>query len=194
MTMELSNRSLRLYVPSDALGTVGVEDAAYEPRTGRFTAIVMAPANDPRAVRHRITGRLHKMTEVPVLNRRMLSKEVITKRDIKWLRVRSDRLRRNVVVNADNLIGMATKRGLRPETPVQSSSIQRPVLVAKGSLVTIYLNVPKMSLTAQGKALENGSDGDTVQITNVRSKKIIEAVVTGMNRVSAQPVGFTVMN
>ncbi|NQV83381.1 MAG: flagellar basal body P-ring formation protein FlgA [Rhodospirillales bacterium] len=194
MTMELSNRMLRLYVPAGSLATVGVEDASYEPRTGRFTAIVTAPANDPRAQRHRITGRLHKMTEVPVLNRPVLSKEVVSKRDIEWIRVRSDRLRRNVIVNADNLIGMAAKRGLRSGTPLQTSFVQRPILVAKGSLVTIYLNVPKMSLTAQGKALENGSDGDTVQIANTRSNKIIEAVVTGMSKVSARPAGFTAIN
>jgi flagella basal body P-ring formation protein FlgA len=194
MTLELSNRMLRLYVPADALATVGVEDAAYEPRTGRFTAIITAPANDPRAQRHRITGRLHKMTEVPVLNRRMLGKEVITKRDIKWIRVRSDRLRRDVIVNADDLIGMAAKRGLRPGTPLQASFVQRPILVAKGSLVTIYLKVPRMTLTTKGKALENGSDGDTVRIANTRSKTIIQAKVIGMGKVSARPTGFTMMN
>jgi flagella basal body P-ring formation protein FlgA len=194
MTMELSNRMLRLYVPADALATVGVEDASYEARTGRFTAIITAPANDPRAARHRVTGRLHKMTEVPVLNRRMTGKEVISKRDITWIQVRSDRLRRDAVVNIDELLGMAAKRSLRPGTPLRSSSIQRPILVAKGSLVTIYLKAPRMTLTTRGKALENGSAGDTVRIANIRSKTIIEAEVTGMGKVSARPVGFAMIN
>ncbi len=194
MIVELSNRMLRLYVPANTLATVGVEDVAYEPRTGRFTAIVMAPANDLRAPRHRITGRLHKMTDVPVLTRRMLGKEVISKRDIKWIRMRSDRLRRDVIVNADDLIGMAAKRGLRPGVPLQTSFVQRPILVAKGSLVTIYLKAPKMTLTARGKALENGSDGDTVRIANTRSNTIIEAEVTGMGKVSVLSVGLTAMN
>ena len=83
MTVELSNRLLRLYVASGSLATVGVEDVAYEPRTRRFTAIVVAPARDPRATRTRVTDRLVKITEVPVLNRRMLRNEVITKGDIK---------------------------------------------------------------------------------------------------------------
>ncbi|MBC8337888.1 MAG: flagellar basal body P-ring formation protein FlgA [Rhodospirillales bacterium] len=194
MTLQLSNRMMRLYVPAGVLATVGVDDAAYEPRTGRFTAIITAPANDPRAQRHRVTGRAHKMTEVPVLNRRVLAKEVITKRDIKWLRVRSDRLRRDAIVDAENLIGMAAKRGLRQGRALHASSVQRPILVAKGSLVTINLRVPKMTLTSQGKALENGSDGDIVRIANTRSNKVIEAEVTGMGKVSVLPTGFTVMN
>lgn len=194
MILELSNRLVRLYVPANTIAKVGVEDASYDPRTGRFTAIVMAPANDPRAIRHRITGRLHKMTEVPVLTRRIMGKEVISKRDIKWIRIRSDRIRRDTIIRANDLIGMAAKRGLNPGRPLHASVVQRPVLVARGSLVTISLKAPKMILTARGKALQNGSDGDTVRITNIRSNKIIEAEVTGMGKVSILSNGMTAIN
>jgi flagella basal body P-ring formation protein FlgA len=78
--------------------------------------------------------------------------------------------------------------------PIQTSAIQRPILVAKGSLVTIILRTPKMTLTAQGKALDNGADGDTVRITNSQSKKVIEAEVTGTARVAVVPSGSMAMN
>jgi len=194
MSVELSNRLMRLYVPTGALAQVGVEDISYEPRTGRFSAIIKAPANDPRAERNRVTGRLHEITEIPVLVRRMLKKEVITKRDIKWVRTRNDRIRRGTVLELDELIGMAVKRGLRADRPIQTSAIQRPILVAKGSLVTIILKAPKMTLTARGKSLDNGADGDTVRITNSQSKKVIEAEVTGTARVAVVPTGFMAMN
>ena len=167
MVLELSNRLVRLYVPAGSIAKIGVEDTSYDPRTGRFTAIIMAPANNPRAIRHRITGRLHKMTEVPVLARKILGKEVISQRDIKWIRIRSDRLRRDTILSANDLIGMAAKRGLRPERPLHTSVVQRPVLVSKGSLVTVSLVAPKMTLTTRGKALQNGSDGETVRIVNL---------------------------
>ncbi len=194
MSVELSNRMLRLYVPSGALAMVGVEDISYEPRTGRFSAIIKAPANDPRAARNRVTGRIHKVTEVPVLARRMLAKEVISKGDIEWIKMRSDRLRRGTVLAANQLIGMAVKRGLRPGIPIQISAVQRPILVSKGSLVTIILKAPKMILTAQGKALENGADGDTVRITNTQSNMVIEAEVTGVAKVAVLPTGYVAMN
>lgn len=60
--------------------------------------------------------------------------------------------------------------------------------------MTIILKAPKMILTALGKALDNGADGDTVRITNTQSKKVIEAEVTGMGRVSVLPTGFVAMN
>ena len=194
MSVELSNRLLRLYVASGSLATVGVEDVAYEPRTGRFTAIVVAPARDPRATRTRVTGRLIKITEVPVLNRRMLRNEVITKGDIKWIKVRGDRLRRGTITDSNELIGMAVKRGAKSGMPLQTGAIQRPILVAKGSLVTIILKAPKMILTVQGKALDNGADGDTVRITNTQSNKVIEAEVTGMGKVAVLLTGIVAMN
>ena len=78
----------------------------------------------------------------------------------------------------------AGKRGLCPEVPIQANSVQHPILVAKGSLVTNILKTPKMILTAQGKALDDGSDGDTVRISNSQSNNIIEAEVTGPARVA----------
>ena len=194
MVLELSNRLVRLYVPANAIAKVGVEDTSFEARSGRFTAIIMAPANDPRAIRHRITGRLHKMTEVPVLAHRVLGKEVIAKHDIKWISLRSDRLRRDTILTANDLIGMAAKRSLRPGIPLHSSVVQRPVLVAKGSLVTVFLLAPKMTLTTRGKALQNGSDGDTVRIINTRSNKIIDAEVTGIGKVSVLSISMTAIN
>lgn len=194
MSVELSNRLLRLYVPAGALARIGVEDISYEPRTGRFSAIIKAPADDPRAPNTRVTGRLHKITEIPVMARRMLKKEVISKRDIKWIKTRSDRVRRGTVMESNELIGMAVKRRLQEGRPVQISDIQRPILVVKGSIVTIILKAAKMTLTAQGKALDNGADGDTVRITNSQSKKVIEAEVTGPGRVAVVPTGSLAMN
>ena len=192
--VELSNRMMRLYVASDVAASVGVEDVSYEPRTGRFTAILVAPAGDPGATRTRVTGRLHRETDVPVPARRIQANEVITERDIKWVKVRQNRLPRGVIVDINELIGKSPKRWLRAGIPVRAANVQPPILVPKGSLVTIYLKVPRMMLTAQGKALENGSDGDVIRINNTQSNKVIEAEVTGVAKVAVLPPGKIVMN
>jgi flagella basal body P-ring formation protein FlgA len=55
--------------------------------------------------------------------------------------------------------------------------------VTKGNLVTIEMRNAGMSLSTQGKALEEGSLGDVIRVTNISSNKIIEAKVNGTNRV-----------
>ncbi len=189
MQVELSNRMLRLHVPGDATATVAVEDVTYDPRTRRFVAIVAAPADDPAARRIRVTGRLHRMTDVPVLTRRVLSGEVIREGDVKWIRIRGDRLQRDAIQDARDLIGKSPRRGLRAGVPVRVSDVRRPVLVPRRSLVTIVYLVRSMMLTAQGRALEDGGAGDTVRVTNTQSNIVVQAVVTGANRVSVLPAG-----
>ncbi len=50
-----------------------------------------------------------------------------------------------------------------------------------------------MTLTAQGRALEDGGAGDTVRVVNTQSNTVVQAVVTGANRVSVLPAGTIAM-
>ena len=194
LNVELSNRMLRLHVAGDSTATVTVEDAVYEPRTKRFTAIIVAPANDPSAKRIRVSGRLIKVSSVPVLARRVMSGELIGKGDIKWINVRSARLQRDIILDASNLVGKTPKRGLRADKPVRASEVRRPLLVAKSSLVTIVLRVPSMLLTSQGRALEQGSNGDTIRVVNTQSNNVIEAQIIGHGRVMVRTFDTVAMN
>ena len=189
MRVELSNRMLRIHVPGDSTATVAVEDVAYDARTRRFIAIVAAPADDPAARRIRVTGRVHKIIDVPVLTRRVLAGEVIRKRDVKWIAMRGDRLQRDTIQDSGTLIGKSPRRGLRAGVPVRVSDVRLPVLVPRRSLVTIMYRVRSMTLTARGQALEDGGAGDTVRVANTQSNTVVQAVVTGANRVSVQPAG-----
>jgi flagella basal body P-ring formation protein FlgA len=194
MQVDLDNRLLRLYVEGSANATVGVESATFDARSRRFSAYVTAPADDPAAQRIRVTGRLYQMKNIPVLVHPMGRNEIIRKRDIQLIKLRSDKIQRSSIVKAENLVGMAPRRNLRAGIPVRMSEIRRPLLVEKNSLVTIYLKTPLMSLSAKGKALESGGKGDTVRIRNNQSKHVIDAVVTGANTVSVQAFGRVALN
>lgn len=194
MQVELSNRRMRIYVASDADATLVVEDLDYEPRSRRFTAILAVPAEGPSAKRVRVTGRIHKVSEVPVLARAMLPGEVISADDVQWILVRTGRLGFNIILGIEDLVGKEPRRGLRAGNPVRTTDVRRPILVPRGSLVTMILRRPSMLLTAQGKAMENGSDGDTIRIINTQSSTVIEAVVIGAGKVSVRPVDHLVMN
>ena len=189
MQVELSNRMLRIHVPGDSTTTVAVEDVAYDARTRRFIAIVAAPADDPAARRIRVTGRVHRVIDVPVLTRRVLAGEVIRERDVKLIAMRGDRLQRDTIQDSGALIGKSPRRGLRAGVPVRVSDVRLPVLVPRRSLVTITYRVRSMTLTARGRALEDGGAGDTVRVANIQSNTVVQAVVTGVNRVSVQPAG-----
>ena len=186
--LELSMQLSRVHVASDVRANVGVDDVTYDPRTRRFAAVVSIPAGDPAGEKLRLTGRLHNVVKIPVPARIVNRGDIIGERDVKWIRIRADRVLPDTITTLDDLKGMAAKRGLRPDDLVRTADIERPILVERGSLVTVSLQYGPMALTAQGKALESGAMGDTVRIVNSRSKKVFEGEVSGPGRATVQVV------
>jgi flagella basal body P-ring formation protein FlgA len=186
MEIHFSTRNLSIHVAGGGISDIGFENINFNTRTLQFSAMMHAPAGDPSAPRKRVTGRLHGTTEIPVAARRILKGEIIKKSDLRWFKVRTSRLQNDTISNLADLIGKTPRRGIREGKAIRSSTIQRPVLVKKGSLVTIILRAKKMLLTAQGKALQPGSEGDIIRIANTQSNHTIEAEVIGSGRAAVR--------
>jgi len=160
----------------------------YQDRTGRFTAMVSAGEGANATEKIRLSGRAYRVAEVPVFSNRVLRGDIIKSADVKWVRMRADRVQADILMHMDDLIGMTPKRGIRAGAPIRVTDVQRPQLVKKNDLVTIVHHVPNMILTAQGKALQNGADGDIIQIKNAQSTQVIEAEIIGPGRVAVRTV------
>ena len=191
--LSMNGRTLAIHLPTNVEPTIGLDNLLYNPKSGRFVATVAAPADDPAAKRHRITGRVHPMISIPVVGKRLRRGDIVKKHHITWTSIRESSVRRDTILHEEDLLGMAAKRIVREHAPIRLSYVQRPVLVRKNGLVTIHLASRSMTLTAQGQAMQDGSKGEIVQVKNIQSKKVIEAVVThaGKVRVSA-PSHFNV--
>ena len=172
----------RVNVSTKIQVSVGVDDVSYDARTHRFSTIVSIPANSPTGEKLRLTGRLYPVVKIPVPAHVINRGEIINRRDIKFIRIRAERLLPDSITKEDDLVGMASRRGMRPDELVRQADIERPVLVQRGSMVTVTLVHGTMALTAQGKALESGAQGDTVRIMNERSKNVFEGEITGPGR------------
>jgi flagella basal body P-ring formation protein FlgA len=51
-------------------------------------------------------------------------------------------------------------------------------------MVTIIYEVPGIGLSARGKAIESGAEGDVVNVLNLQSKRTVQGTVTGPGRVT----------
>ena len=190
VSIVLDNPGVRLHLPVTAEATLGFAGLTHDPASGRFTARVVAPAGATPLTAATISGRAERMTEVPVLRRRMAPGEVITRNDLEWLRLSARRLAGNVEVDAANLIGKSPRRPIRPGRPVRAADLREPVLVPKNSLVLLRLETERMVLTAQGRALQDGASGEVIRVMNTKSNTIITGVVAGSGTVQvAQTAG-----
>lgn len=192
--VQLSNHTFRIYVAEGVNTRIGVEDMVFDPRTRRFTTVIVAAVEGSGVQRFRIAGQVFEVNEVPVVNRRVTPGEIIKDGDIETLSVRADHLPRNAIVEVDQLVGKSPKRTLRPGRPIAMGDVQAPILVPKRGLVTIVYQRPRMTLTAKGRAMEDGADGDVIRITNVQSNTVIEAIVTGPYTVAVNAIDRTLTN
>ncbi|MDH3236305.1 MAG: flagellar basal body P-ring formation chaperone FlgA, partial [Alphaproteobacteria bacterium] len=93
------------------------------------------------------------------------------------------------IIQRSDIVGQAARRSLPSGQPVRDGDIEAPTLVRRGALVTMEISTPMMRLTARGKALDNGTLGETVRLRNIQSKRVIQGTVVGLDRVRIAPAG-----
>lgn len=174
-----SERNISMHVPENVAADVTVSDLRYDLARGEFSAMLTAGTEEKA-----VTGRLIPVTSVPVLKAQLQKGALITAEDLDYVDVRNSDLSANVLVSADQLIGMSPRRSLAALKPIASSDVSSPVVVKKGEIVTMVLQNSEMTLTTQGKALESGAVGETVRIINPSSGQSVEGIVTAVKTVS----------
>lgn len=189
LQMELDTRAVELRAPQGA-GGLAVENLYYSPVQGRFAAEIVV-ANTHPAVRLPVSGRAFGVVQVPVLTRRIFPGDVIAPTDVDWQDVRADQTSSDTAATDAQLIGMTPKRGVSTNQPVRLRDLQSPRIIDKGALVTITLATQSLSLTTQGKALQDGGRGDVIRVVNTQSNRIVEATVAGPNMVAVAKPGTT---
>jgi len=91
-----------------------------------------------------------------------------------------------VVTSASEVVGLEARRTLHAGETLRPSDLRRPVLVQRGSTVTMTFQAPGIVLTSSGRAMSEGGLGDTVTIQNPASYRQITGVVIGPGQVRAE--------
>lgn len=181
--VEPTGGPMQINLPMSVAPTARIERFDYDPRSGRYTATVVAPADGRALMRQNLSGRFHRLVELPVPTRRLGRGHVIAAGDIELMRMRDHRLPSNLIVDADLLIGQSVHQSLSAGKPVRDGAVRPPVLVQKDRKVLVTLQTNRMQLTVQGRAMEDGAMGDIVRIQNTASRLVIDAEVVGEGNV-----------
>jgi len=105
---------------------------------------------------------------------------VLTLENIGLKYVDEKRIRGERMTNPTILIGAKSKRTLSMGTAITRKNI---CSVCKGDSVTIEAKSSSLSIRTDGVSMGNGHIGDKVKIKNERSGKIVNAKVSGLNKV-----------
>jgi flagella basal body P-ring formation protein FlgA len=169
---------------------IAVEALRYDRDSGRFSALLVGTIGAQTRFRLPASGRARELIEVPVLARPVAAGEVITAADVDWITAAPDRVRPASVTAAEQLIGAEARRPLQPGRVLSERDLQAPRLVLRGHSVQLVYSRPGIALSALGIAQADGALGDLVRVVNLDSRRQLEGVVIGPDRVAlgaAQP-------
>jgi flagella basal body P-ring formation protein FlgA len=158
--------------------------ARYEPRNGRFD-VSFEIANEVNSTRTRLrfTGIAIETAEAAVLTRNVDRGEVLKTSDVAFERRPKADLGGDAA-GRSQVIGMQMRKPLRAGQALKVADLGKPDLVQRDDNVTLIYETTGLYLTMRGKALESGTEGDTVSVLNVQSKRTVSGVVAGRGQVA----------
>ena len=176
------DRELRtIQLDANASAELALARFSYEPSSRRFD--VSFELGSSRA-QWRYTGTAVETVEAAVPSRALARGEVIKANDIVIERRPRNEFSNEPPAPASEVLGRAARRTVRAGQALRSADLMKPELVQRGEMVTLHYEVPGITITMRGKALEAGAEGDTVNVLNEHSKRTIQGVVTGAGHVT----------
>ncbi len=182
----ISSGITELVLPQDQDQSVEVESLSFNGNKNHFSAVLVAPSKANPVIRERVSGNIQHLVELPVLRGAIKNGDIIGKNDIDYIDMRSEFLKHDMVLGAEELVGMTARRIIYPGKPIKENDVQYPQIVKRGELITMVFQNGPLSLTAQGKALESGAKGDMIRVVNANSSKTLEAKITAQKEVTVQ--------
>ncbi len=176
-----------LQVEASLTGALRVLALSFDPHTTRFDVTFDLPSS---AALHgqaaRFTGTAIETVDAVAVAHPVEHGEVIKVSDLTVLRRPKDDS--GSLTDSNAVAGLAARHPLRPGQPLTTSDLMKPEVVLRNDTVTIVYEAPGVTLTLRGQAQDAGGVGDTIGVLNSESKRVVQAVISGPDRVTVGPV------
>jgi flagella basal body P-ring formation protein FlgA len=182
-----------LQVEPDAVGALQVTAISYDPRTTRFDVTFDLPSSvELRRQAARYSGTALATVDAVAVERTIEHGEVLKASDLTT--VRRPKTEGTALSDLNAVVGLAARHQLHPGQPLSTADVMKPEIVVRNDTVTIVYQVPGVTLTLRGQAQDNGALGDTIAVLNVDSKRVVQAVISGPDRVTIGAISTRVVD
>ena len=182
----LHNVAPTISLPGNVAATAEISQMNYIPGRDVFSAVIAAPSAANPIKTLTVSGIIEKTTQVPVLSAALKSGDVIGSGDIQWISVANRNMVNDTIVDTDQLLGKTPLRIVDAGVPVRARDVVAPQMVARGDEVLLQFSAGGLLLTAKGKAMQNGVEGEFIRVMNLSSNQSLRGEVTGDKVVRVQ--------
>jgi flagellar basal body P-ring formation protein FlgA len=183
-----------LVLPTNIEPTVAVQNVRFDAASQRFAVQLVVPASGPTLINRTVAGSVYETVQLPVLARSVAPGEVIQLPDLDWMAIRIDRVAGNAATDPKQLVGMTARRPLRSGQMLRMSDVAMAPTIHRGSMITLMVQTENMTLTAQGRALEDAAIGQPIRVINTMSNKPLTGVVKDQTTVTIPITGAIALN
>ncbi|MGA2891481.1 MAG: flagellar basal body P-ring formation chaperone FlgA [Xanthobacteraceae bacterium] len=176
-----------LQVEQSVTGDLQVMALSYDPHTTRFDVTFGLPSSvELRRQSARYSGTAIETIDAVGVDHPIEHGQVLKASDLTVLRrPKSDT---GALTERSAVVGLAARHPLRPGQPLSGADLMKPEIVQHNDSVTIVFQAPGVTLTLRGQAQEAGALGDTIGVLNLDSKRVVQALISGPDRVTVGPV------
>jgi flagella basal body P-ring formation protein FlgA len=150
-----------------------LSDLRYAPDSGLFSARFTIAGID-RPVD--LTGQVELMTMAPRLSETLSAGTILSSADFELVPVPVKTANAGGYADLDQLVGKQLVRQSRAGMMLKASDVGEPTVVTRNASVTVTLKAGPMTLTVKGQALSTASAGESVDVLNTVTKKILHGV------------------
>lgn len=111
--------------------------------------------------------------------------EIVQPQDLVWGKAAAAPI--DAPRGADAVIGLAARRPLREGDAALAHDVTAPIVIKTGDTILVTWTDQGVTLTLQGKAASNAAVGESVNVLNTASRRIIEAVASGPDEAVVGP-------
>lgn len=183
-TIDYMNAPSDFILPAGTEKTIEVTAFQFDPNSDHFEAVVVSPSAEKPVKRASVSGRIERLVAVPVLRNSLKNGDIIGVQDIDWIDMAQNKIPAGTAMTEKDLIDMTPKRVAAAGKPMLLLDLTPPKMVDRGDAITLVFETGAMTLTAKGKALQDGALGDMVRVANTDSNKSLQGVVTAHREVT----------
>jgi flagellar basal body P-ring formation protein FlgA len=152
----------------------------YMPGSDTFTARFLLAGYDAPVD---LSGRIDLMVEAPHLVSGLHAGSVLQPSDIVMKAIPLKIAEAAGYADLADLVGKALVRQSRAGMMLRAADVTTPELISRNDYVTIYFRNGPLTLTVKGQALGAAIKGDSVQVLNLMSRKVVTAVAIAQGAV-----------
>ncbi len=144
-------------------------------RTGNVSVGISCEGEKPWKIYVQVS--ILVLKKVAILDRPAVKGEVLDKTMVRFEKRDVSRAGSNYITNVAQLFGYRFKRSSTAGKILQPKMLEVPLLVERGSQVTIIAETSALTVRMKGEAMTDGGLGKSIRVKNLSSNRVIQGEV-----------------